>query len=150
QRGLYIHPGHQPVIRCYGYVKNVLDQIRKIFEAPRELVNGKTIYVGDRPTNLFEWVNGFSKQLTGKAVRVVPRWLMRFLASAGDIPTRLTGKPFLINSSRLGSMTTDYNTPIGQTFELLGENPYTLEEGIAQTVQWLRSYTGPDVRGGGD
>jgi nucleoside-diphosphate-sugar epimerase len=150
ERGLYIHPGHQPVIRCYGYVKNVLDQIRKIFEAPRELVHGKTIYLGDRPTNLFDWVNGFSKALAGRPVRVVPRSIMRMLAMVGDIPTRLTGKPFLINSSRLRSMTTDYNTPIAETFKLLGENPYTLEQGIDETVAWLRSYKGPDVRGGGD
>ena len=54
------------------------------------------------------------------------------------------------NSSRLRSMTTNYDTPIAETFQLLGENPYTLEQGINETVQWLRSYTGPDVRGGGD
>ena len=150
ERGLYVHPGRQPVIRCYGYVGNVVDQIRKIFDAPRELVHGKTVYVGDRPTKLFDWVNGFSKALAGRPVRVVPRWIMRALAAAGDIPTRLTGKPFLINSSRLRSMTTDYDTPIDETFKLLGENRYTLEEGISQTVEWLRSYTGPDVRSGGD
>ncbi|HJT82298.1 MAG TPA: NAD(P)-dependent oxidoreductase [Chthoniobacterales bacterium] len=150
QRGLYIHPGHEPVIRCYGYVKNVVDQMRKIFEAPRELVHGKTIYLGDPPTNLYDWVNGFSKALAGRPVRVVPRWIMRLLAAAGDIPTRLTGRPFLINSSRLRSMTTDYNTPIDETFKLLGENRYSLEDGINETVEWLRSYSGPDVRGGGD
>src|SRR4029077_4142825 len=71
ERGLYVHPGRQPVIRCYGYVKNVVDQIRKIFEAPRELVHGKTIYLGDRPTSLFDWTNGFSKALTGRPARVV-------------------------------------------------------------------------------
>ena len=75
---------------------------------------------------------------------------MRLMALAGDIPTRLTGKPFLINSSRLHSMTTNYNTPIAETFQLLGENPYSLEQGIQETVDWLRSYRGPDVRGGGD
>jgi len=75
---------------------------------------------------------------------------MRALAVVGDIPTRLTGKAFLINSSRLRSMTTDYNTPIAETFELLGENPYSLEDGVRETVDWLRSYKGPDVRGGGD
>ena len=75
---------------------------------------------------------------------------MRALALAGDVPSRLTGKPFLINSSRLRSMTTDYNTPIAETFKLLGENPYTLEEGIRETVEWLKDYHGPDVRGGGD
>ncbi len=73
ERGWYVHPGHEPVIRTYAYVGNVVDQIRKIFEAPRELVDGKTIYVGDRPINLFEWTDGFSRALTGKSVRVVPR-----------------------------------------------------------------------------
>lgn len=150
QRGLYVHPGRQPVIRCYGYVKNVVDQIRKIFEAPHEKVHGKTIYLGDRPTNLFDWVNGFSKALAGRPVRIVPRPMMKALAVMGDIPSRLTGKPFLINSSRLRSMTTDYNTPIAETFDLLGENPYNLEQGINATVEWLKSYKGPDVRGGGD
>jgi GlcNAc-P-P-Und epimerase len=150
QRGMYVHPGHQPVIRCYGFVKNVVDQIRKIFEAPSEKVHRKTIYVGDRPTDLFDWVNGFSLALAGRSVRIVPRALMRILAIAGDIPSRLTGKPFLINSSRLRSMTTNYNTPIPETFDLLGENPYSLEDGVRETVQWLRSYRGPDVGGGGE
>jgi GlcNAc-P-P-Und epimerase len=100
ERGLYVHPGRQPVIRCYGYVKNVGHQIRKIFEADADLVRGQTFYLGDRPLNLYDWVNGFSRALTGRNVRVVPRSLLRFLALLGDIPTRLTGKAFLINSSQ--------------------------------------------------
>ena len=74
---------------------------------------------------------------------------MRALALLGDIPSRLTGKPFLINSSRLRSMTTDYNTPMEETFKLLGENPYTLEQGIEETVEWLRSYKGDGAAAGG-
>ena len=149
ERGFYIHPGKQPVIRCYGYVKNVVHQIRKIFEADFDLVCGKTLYLGDRPINLYDWTNGFSRGLTGRDVRVVPRGLLRVLALLGDIPTRLTGKAFLINSSRFRSMTTDYQTPMERTFELLGENPYTLEDGIRETVEWLRSYRGDDQLAGG-
>jgi nucleoside-diphosphate-sugar epimerase len=149
ERGLYLHPGRQPVIRCYAYVKNVIAQIQKIFEAPRDLVHGKTIYLGDPPGDIFIWVNGFSQALTGRDVRVVPRPLMRFLASLGDTPTYITGKPFLINSSRFRSMTTDYLTPMERTFELLGENPYTLENGIRETVKWLCFYRGPDGAAGG-
>jgi GlcNAc-P-P-Und epimerase len=142
ERGLYIHPGRAPVVRCYGYVKNVVHQMQKIFDAPREQVHGKTIYLGDRPADLHDWTNGFSHALAGRDVRVVPRAVMRFLALLGDIPTRLTGKPFLINSSRFRSMTTDYPTPMEPTFELLGGNPYSLEDGIRETVAWLRTYRG--------
>ena len=149
ERGMYVHPGRQPVIRCYGYVKNVVDQIRRIFEAPAAQVSGKTIYVGDRPINLLDYVNGFSQAFRGRDVTVVPRPVMRTLALFGDIPTALTGQPFLINSSRYRSMITEYPTPMEPTFELLGENPFTMEQGIAQTVEWLRSYTGEEPVSGG-
>jgi len=149
ERGLYVHPGRQPVIRCYGYVKNVVHQIQRIFEAPRDLVHGKTLYLGDRPINLFDWTDGFSRALTGRGVRVIPRGLMHGLALAGDIPSYLMGKPFLINSSRFRSMTTDYKTPMEPTFDLLGEGPYTLEDGIRETVEWLKSYAGADTFAGG-
>jgi hypothetical protein len=36
-----------------------------------------------------------------------------------------------------------------QTFELFGENPYTLEAGIEETVNWLKSYEGDNGSGGG-
>ncbi|MEP7014879.1 MAG: NAD(P)-dependent oxidoreductase [Verrucomicrobiota bacterium] len=149
ERGLYVHPGHEPVIRCYGYVKNIIHQIRKLFDADVDLVRGQTFYVGDRPTNLYDWTNGFSRALRNQQVRVIPRPLMRVLALLGDIPSSLTGKPFLINSSRLRSMTTDYETPMERTFALFGENPYSLEAGIKETVNWLKSYKGVnDSRGG--
>ncbi|MEP6820921.1 MAG: NAD(P)-dependent oxidoreductase [Chthoniobacterales bacterium] len=149
QRGLYVHPGRQPVIRSYGYVKNVVDQMRRIFEAPADRVEGQTLYLGDRPANLLDWVNGFSRALVGREVRIVPRPFMRTLAALGDIPTRLTGRAFLINSSRYRSMISDYDTPMEATFALLGENPHSLEAGIDETVEWLRSYQGSGRTGGG-
>lgn len=149
ERRLYVHPGRQPVIRSYGYVRNVVDQMRKIFDANVDLVRGQTFYLGDRPINLLDWVNGFSKALTGREARVVPRWLMRAFARLGDVPSYLTGKPFLINSSRFRSMTTNYETPMEKTLELFGENPYSLQAGIEETVQWLKSYQGPNEFAGG-
>jgi nucleoside-diphosphate-sugar epimerase len=149
QSGLYLHPGRTPVMRCYGYVMNIAHQMRKIFEAPRDLVNGQTLYLGDRPTDLFNWVNGFSRALRGHDARVVPRNVMRILALLGDIPSAITGKPFFINSSRFCSMTQQYMTPMDRTFELLGENPYTLDQGIEVTVRWLRNCRQSGALGGG-
>lgn len=149
QSGLYVHPGHQPVVRSYAYVKNVVHQIRRIFEAPREQVDGRTFYVGDRPINLLDWVNGFSQALKGRPARVVPRSLMRALALLGDIPTAVSGKPFFINSSRFRSMITEYQTPMESTFQAFGENPHSMKDGIKATVDWLQEYTGENDRGGG-
>jgi GlcNAc-P-P-Und epimerase len=149
EHGLYVHPGRKPVIRCYGYVKNVVYQIQRILEADANLVRGQTFYLGDRPIDLFDWVNGFAKALTGREARIVPRPLMRALALLGDISTYLTGRPFLISSSRFRSMTTDYETPMKRTFDLFGENPYTLEAGIEETVKWLRTCRNSNGSGGG-
>ncbi len=46
-------------------------------------------------------------------------------------------------------MTTPYDTPMEPTFELLGENRYTLEQGIAETVAWLRNTRDTGEGGGG-
>lgn len=149
ERGLYVHPGRESVMRSYAYVGNVIHQIKKIFAAPRELVDGKTIYVGDRPINLMDWTEGFSRELVNRNVRIAPRILLRALALAGDLPSRLTGKPFLINSSRFRSMITDYDTPMEPVFEMFGENPYSLKDGITATVKWLRSSRDLGQSGGG-
>jgi hypothetical protein len=46
-------------------------------------------------------------------------------------------------------MITNYETPMEPTFELLGENPYSLEDGIAETVKWLRTCRDFSRAGGG-
>ena len=40
-------------------------------------------------------------------------------------------------TSRFKSMTTDYVTPTEDTILRLGAPPFSLEEGIRQTVEWL-------------
>ncbi len=135
-RGLYLHPGRQPCIRCWGYVGNVVAQFRRLLEVPAERIDHRTYYLGDRPRNLLDWVNGFSLRLRGKPVRIVPRSAVYLLGLAGDA-VALAGVRAPITTSRYRSMTEDYVTPIEPTFALLGEPPFSLEEGIEQVVQWL-------------
>jgi nucleoside-diphosphate-sugar epimerase len=135
--GLYIHPGRSPVIRNYGYVENIVDQIVKIITAPSEIVNRRVFYLGDEAVNVLDWANAFSRALTGREVRIVPRALFRGVALAGDLANRF-GVPIPINSSRFRSMTEDYLAPIAPTFEALGRPKFTLSEGVSRTVQWLR------------
>jgi len=134
-----VHPGKKKVMRSYGYVGNVVWQIMKIVGAPREVVNEKVFYVGDMPVDLYEWVNGFSMQQAGKRVVVVPRGFVRTLAVAGDA-LKLIGVRFPITSSRYRSMTTSNAAPMERTFEMFGCPPFSLNEGIRQTVEWMRKY----------
>jgi nucleoside-diphosphate-sugar epimerase len=142
-KGLYFHPSDKSVVRAYGYVKNVVHQIIKIFEADSELVSMQVFYVGDNPIELIDWVNGFSVGQTGKEVRVIPAALVRNMALFGDVLAMLKIR-FPITSSRYKSMTTSNGVPMDKTTKALGFSPYTLEQGIQETVEWLKVYY-PDL-----
>ena len=137
KKGRYFHPGKKPVIRSFGYVGNVVYQIERILQAPTSLVNRKVYYVGDMPINLIEWVNGFSRAIAEKDVRIVPRSVVRCMALAGDFLS-FFGVRFPIHSSRYRSMTTDYPAPMGPTLDHFGESPFSMDEGIKETTAWLR------------
>jgi GlcNAc-P-P-Und epimerase len=138
KQGKYIHPGQRPVMRCYGFVGNVVDQMLTILEKPAELVSRKVFYVGDPAINLLDWVNAFSEALTGKPSRVVPRAAVAALAKVGDLVIGLGGQ-FPIFSSRYHSMTEEYLTPMQPTLDALGPPKFTLQEGVEATVAWLRT-----------
>lgn len=136
--GRYIHPGRKPVIRSYGYVGNVVDQIMKILQKEKEIVNKQVFYVGDSPINLYEWANGFSLALNKRNVRTFPRFFVKSLAYFGDV-LRLFKIKFPITTSRYRSMTNSNNAPMEKTFQVLGTTKYSLQQGINETVVWLRS-----------
>lgn len=138
KQGRYVHPGGRRVTRCYGYVGNVVDQVLTLLARDNGAHSGRVFYLGDPPIDLFEWTNAFSMELTGRPVRVVPRTALKALAKVGDVVVRSGGK-FPIFSSRFRSMTEDYVTPMDQTFEELGPSPISMQEGVRETVSWLRS-----------
>lgn len=139
RRGLYFHPGGRPCIRSWGYVGNVVYQIRKIFEAPADAVHRQTYYVGDPPRDLYDWANCCSMQMLGRPARRVPRSVMWLMALAGEVAHR-AGLKSPLKLSRYQSMTEDYISPVDKTLALCGPMPYTLEQGVAETLGWLHDY----------
>jgi nucleoside-diphosphate-sugar epimerase len=135
RKGLYFHPGKGRVIRSYGYVGNVVWQIDRMLTVPRALVDRQVLYVGDRPFDLKEWVEVVSKELTGKPVRYIPTGLIRLLAWGGDV-LKAVHIPFPISSGRFRSMTSDYVTPMDKTIQVVGEAPWTMQEGVKAMVRW--------------
>jgi nucleoside-diphosphate-sugar epimerase len=108
-------------------------------EAPPTVVDKKVYYVGDPPIPLIDWVNGFAVGITGKPVRTIPAPLLKIVAATGTLLNGV-GVRFPITLSRYRSMTEDYFSPVQKTIEALGASPYTLEEGIKETVAWLDLY----------
>ena len=142
RKGLYVHPGGKPVVRCYGYVGNVADQMVALLEQPADKIDRQTFYVGDPADDIYHWADAFCRALHGHSARKVPRPILRAAGLGGDIISTLTGKPFYITSSRYRSMVTDYVTPMEKTYALLGQPKTLLEQGVDETAVWLKNQLG--------
>jgi GlcNAc-P-P-Und epimerase len=137
ERRLYVHPGFAPIIRSYGYVGNVTDQLVRILEIEPEVVHKRVFYVGDAPIDSLEWLNVWSQELTGRPIRVVPRSVVRTMALCGEL-LQLIGLPTPITSLRYRSMTRNYAPSLAKTISVFGKPPYNLEDGVRQTLEWIR------------
>ncbi len=136
-RGLYLHPGNITCHRSMGFVGNVVQQMLELLGADRSLVVGKTFYVGDPVVNLIEFVDAFALEITGRPARTVPAGVVKTLAVGGSA-LRAIGLPAPITLSRYRSMVEDYVVPLEPTYDVTGDPPYSLEDGVATTVSWLR------------
>jgi nucleoside-diphosphate-sugar epimerase len=136
KRGLYWHPRGRSARRCWGYVGNVAYQIRRILELPVEQVDRKVLYVGDAAFDLVDWVNVVSMRLTGRHSKTAPRSLLYLVALAGETAQRF-GVKAPLSLLRYKAMTEDYLTPIDRTLELTGPGPYSMEQGVDETLRWL-------------
>ncbi len=137
--GYYVHPGKKGCIRSYGFVGNIIHQIRRLLEAPTEHVHQKTFYVGDPPIDALEFVSGFSRRLRGKSVHSVPVGLLRPLAWLGDVAFRLGWQGVPLTSRRLENLTENNVVDVGPTLALTGPPPYSVDQGIELTAQWVES-----------
>lgn len=139
-KGLYFHPKtKKPVMRSYGFVLNVCNQIKQILELPEEKMDKEIFYVGDEPIELERWVNAFSMAQVGKKVKEVPGGFVKFIALFGDVLEK-TGLEFPLTTSRYNSMTTSNSAPMDKTKKILGGSPYSLEDGVNITIEWLKEH----------
>ncbi len=141
-RGLYVHPAGRPVVRCYGYIGNLVRYLERILRAEPATVHEQVFYLSDPANDIYAWANAFCLGLHGKPARRVPRPVLWILGQIGDLISLVIRKPFYITSSRYRSMTSDYLVPgaIEKTIAALGPPPIPLDEGVRQTVEWLHSH----------
>jgi len=138
-RRWYFHPVMaRPAVRSYGYVGNVVSQMIAAAERSPEHVQGRVFYVGDEPMASELWVDAFSRAFTGNPSRRLPFGLLRLMGLGGDVLDWLR-LPAPISSERVLRMSSDYVVPMQDTFDNLGRGPFTLEQGVAQTIAWLRA-----------
>jgi hypothetical protein len=136
-KGMYVHPSKKPVIRTYAYVKNLVRQLDAIMNAPDELQDKKTYYLGDMPIDSYVWLNALSKEITGKNIMRVPKVFFWAGALVGDF-LRLFGINFPLYSMRYRNMIEDFYAPSNVTIALFGAFSQSYEQNVKETIDWLR------------
>jgi nucleoside-diphosphate-sugar epimerase len=148
--GRYVHVGRGPTFKSYGYVGNTAHQYLRLLEVPDEAIARRVFYLADyEPIALEAWAEAFRAALDAPPIRTIPLGTARVVARVGDAINRLGGRRFPFNSFRLNNVLTAYLADLAPTRAVCGELPYTMLDGVAETVRWLREVWGAAPAGAG-
>jgi GlcNAc-P-P-Und epimerase len=138
-RGWYVHPGAASPLRFSGYVGNTVHQTIRLMGALPEFFDGETYYLADyAPLSVREWTNMISLKLRGRAAWSVPDWVMQTAAAAGSVLFRCGWHTVPLTTLRLNNMKRDVlDVPIGRTEAMAGPLPFTVEQGVEETIKWI-------------
>jgi GlcNAc-P-P-Und epimerase len=147
RRGLYVHPKGHSIRRSYGFVGNTVWQLRQLMECGESgKVHRKVFYLADyEPVDPLRWAQIIADCFGARKVREAPLGLLRLGAKIGDALkfAGMTTPPLF--SSRLNNLLTNAVFDLSPIREISGKQPYTLAEGVAITVEWMRQHVLPTL-----
>ncbi len=138
-RGWYVQPGQQPIIKPLSFVGNTVHMMQKLLLQAGRDASQQTYYLGDYPQHsIQEWADLIRQEL-GRAGKtpVFPIGAMRQIARFGDACKALGWSDPPLTSFRLNNMLTGAHYPIEKTEEIVGTLPFTLQDGVQQTLDWM-------------
>jgi GlcNAc-P-P-Und epimerase len=139
-RGWYVHPGSATPRRYAGYVGNTVHQIIRLMDAPSDAFDGETYYLADyTPLSIREWTNLIGLKLRGREPWSAPDMLITAAARAGSVISACGWRTVPLTVSRLRNMVQDgLDIPIGKTEAMAGTLPVSLEQGVDETIRWMK------------
>jgi nucleoside-diphosphate-sugar epimerase len=149
-RGRYFHQRGVDPRRSFGFVGNCIYQYIKLALAPADQVDGKVFYISDyEAVRVRDWANIIQREMGVSRVREIPVEAIAASARIGDLAKNLGWKNPPITSFRLKNLTSDNIVDANATSNVVGELPYSIEEGVRMTVDWLKKQglLSPESRG---
>ena len=138
-RGRYAHPGTSHLRKSYGFVGNTVYELERLMEAPEDAVMGNTMYLADYPPiDVAEMANSIQDVLGVDPIRTVPVALLRLPAWIGDGMKALGWHNPPLTSFRLNNLLTPMIHDLEPLRAVVGELPYSMQEGVRTTVAWLK------------
>jgi nucleoside-diphosphate-sugar epimerase len=141
KRGLYFHPGNIHPPKSFGYVGNTVFQIERLLAADDSRIAGKVFYLSDYESfTIKDWADTISLKWTNRPVRTIPCSFARVLAWGGDLLKHCGIKEPPFSSFRLRNMWADTTgIPLDPTKQIAYPLPYSMEQGVEETIAWMRS-----------
>jgi len=138
RRGLYLHPKGKRISKSYGFVGNVVHQIRQFLAVDAARINGRTFYVSDdRNIEVLEFAQSIQRAFQAPPVRQVPLAVLTAIAKSGDVLKKLGMSNPPLTTFRLNNLLTPMDYDMTATREVAGPSPYDLDQGVRATVEWM-------------
>ena len=147
-RGRYVHPRGRRIRKSFGYIGNSVHQLCALLTAPEALYHRQTFYLADPPLEVLEWARLISAELGRSPPREIPMAVLKLIAAAGDAAKALGYKEPPLTRFRLDNLCTEMVHDTHLIERIAGPGPFSLSDGVRETVAWLRSADG-GVPGGG-
>jgi nucleoside-diphosphate-sugar epimerase len=140
-RNYYAHVRGVSVRKSFGFVLNSVHQIDTLLETADENVHGKTMYLADYPPiRVEEMADCIQRELGTRKIRSVPSSLLKPAARAGDALRLLGWTEPPLTTFRLNNLVTEMLYDLEGLERIVGPLPYSMEEGVGITVDWLRRH----------
>jgi nucleoside-diphosphate-sugar epimerase len=139
-KGQYVHPGAGQILKSFGFVGNTVYELQRLADAPGESVHRKTLYLADYPpVDVAQMANSIQRALGAQPIKTVNRAILRPAAWLGDALKAFGWRNPPLTSFRLNNLLTPMVHDLEPLRAIVGELPYTMETGVAMTVDWLRA-----------
>ena len=140
-RNFYVHPGNISTQKQWGYVGNTVYEVDRLLKACEKNVHRKMFYLADYPPhNLRDFANQVQKSLNSRPIPTVPINLLKAIATVGDMIQRIGWSDPPLTSFRLRNIVTSEVQDLEPLKVIVGNLPYSLEQGVETTTQWLKAH----------
>lgn len=135
----YRHPGASTPRKALSFVGNCVRQLWSLLTSEAAAVHSKVFYLADSPPyTVREWADHISLAIRGRPAASAPLVLFRAAAVAGDGLARIGFHYVPLTTFRLRNMLTASHFEEPVLDRLTGPLPYSVYQGVAQTVEWMR------------
>jgi nucleoside-diphosphate-sugar epimerase len=143
--GRYVHPRGLKIPKAFGYVENCVHQLAVLADNA-QLLAGQTAYLADyTPLDVQGFANTIRRAAGKTDVRQVPLRALRVLARLGDVVDRTSHVEAPLTSFRLRNLLTPMVYSLNGMEHAVGRLPYTTEQGITRTLEWLAARQDTDA-----